>query len=339
MRIRWRGLELPNRVVPEVEGSSDTYGKFTIEPFERGFGATIGNSLRRILLSSLEGSAVTRIRIQGVQHEFTALPGIVEDVTEVCLNVKSLIVKNRSATSRTVRIEKSERGVVTGADIVGDEQIEVVNKDLVIATMTDDVSFQLEMQIENGRGYVPASEQYEQEPELGVIPLDAIYSPVLRVRYRIEETRVGQRTNYDRLILEIWTDGTITPENALVESAKILRKHLSPIITYREAGPVTSPDGGLRNMIDATGYAPVDLELEEKLQQSLAELNLSVRATNCLESEGINSVRDLVLRSEDQLLQVRNFGETTLQEVRERLGAIGLRLGMRLPQYLQRDAR
>jgi DNA-directed RNA polymerase subunit alpha len=340
MRIRWRGLELPNRVVAEHAGADgNVYGRFVIEPFERGFGATVGNALRRVLLSSLEGSAITRVKMQGVQHEFTAIPGVVEDVTEICLNVKSLIVRNRSATPRVLRIEKHERGVVTAADVTGDEQVEIYNKDLVLATMTDDVSFQLEMTVENGRGYVPASEHYDQEPELGVIPLDAIFSPVQRVRYRIEETRVGQRTNYDRLILEIWTDGTISPDNSLVESAKILRKHLNPIITYREPGPVASPDGGLRSMLEATGYAPVDLELEGKLGQSLAELNLSVRATNCLESEGINSVRDLVVRTEDQLLQVRNFGETTLQEVRERLLAIGLRLGMKLPQYLQHDGR
>jgi len=340
MRIRWRGLELPNRVIPEREGADpNTYGKFSIEPFERGFGATVGNSLRRVLLSSLEGSAVTRVKIQGVQHEFTAIPGVVEDVTEICLNVKSLIVRNRSATPKVIRIEKHERGVVTARDISCDEQVEIYNKELVIATMTDDVAFQIEMNVENGRGYIPASEHYDQEPELGVIPLDAIFSPVQRVRYRIEETRVGQRTNYDRLILEIWTDGTITPDNALVESAKILRKHLNPIITYREAGPSMDPGGGLKNMSDVTGYDPVDLELEEKLGQSLAELNLSVRATNCLESEGINSVRDLVSRTEDQLLQVRNFGETTLQEVRERLAAINLRLGMRLKQSLQREGR
>jgi DNA-directed RNA polymerase subunit alpha len=209
----------------------------------------------------------------------------------------------------------------------------------VIATMTDDVPLFMEMHVENGRGYVPALESAAGEQEVGVIPLDAIYSPITRVRYKIEDTRVGQRTNYDRLTMEIWTDGTIGPEMALVEAAKILRKHLNPIITYREPGPETSPDGGLRNMLEATGYAPVDLELEEKLNQSLAELNLSVRATNCLESEGINTVRDLVLQTDDQLLQVRNFGETTLSEVKERLGAIGLRLGMKLPQSMQQRSR
>ena len=191
--------------------------------------------------------------------------------------------------------------------------------------------FAAELTVNNGRGYVQAAEFFERDPEPGSIPLDAIFSPVTRVRYRIEETRVGQRTNYDKLILEVWTDGTITPEMAVVEASKILRKHLNPFIAYREPGPLMPPESGLRRMMDETGYSPVDQELEEKLAMSLAELELSVRATNCLESEGINSVRDLVSKNEDELLQVRNFGDTTLVEVREQLQKHGLRLGMRVP--------
>jgi DNA-directed RNA polymerase subunit alpha len=336
MRIRWRGLELPSRVALDKETRTSTYGRFVAEPFERGFGSTVGNSLRRILLSSLEGSAVTRARIHGVQHEFTTIPGVVEDVTDICLNLKSLVVKNHSASSKTLRIEKHTRGVVTGADVICDDQVVIINRDLVIATMTDDVPFHVEMTVENGRGYVPASEQYQHEPEVGIIPLDAPYSPVIRVRNTIEETRVGQRTNYDKLTIEIWTNGTIVPEMALVEAAKILRKHLNCFITFREPGPETGPEGGLRGMLESAGYSPVDMELEEKLGKSLAELNLSVRATNCLESVGINTVRDLVVRTDDELLQVRNFGETTLDEVRERLAIIDLRLGMRLPNHAVR---
>jgi len=332
MRIRWRGLELPSNVTSERETATATYGKFVAEPFERGFGATIGNSLRRILLSSLEGCACTQVKIQGIQHEFASVPGVVEDVTDICLNLKSVVVKNASTAEKTLRIDKHDRGVVTGADIITDDQVDVINKDLVIATMTDDVPLSIELTVKNGRGYVPAAEHFENEPEVGVIPLDATFSPVVRVRYKIEDTRVGQRTNYDKLTLEIWTDGTITPEMALVEAAKILRKHLNPFIAYREPGPELPPEAGLKGMMEATGYSPVDLELEEKLNQSLAELNLSVRATNCLESEGINTVRDLVTKGEDQLLQVRNFGETTLTEVTEALGAIGLRMGMKVPQ-------
>lgn len=333
MRIRWRGLELPSKVIPASTDTDDpNYGRFVAEPFERGFGHTLGNSLRRILLSSLEGSAVTRVKVQGIQHEFSTIPGVVEDITDICLNLKSLIIKNRASTTKTLRIERHTRGVVTGADVITDDQVDVINKDLVIATMTDDVPFNIELTVGNGRGYVSATEHYENDPEVGVIPLDAIYSPVVRVRHSIEDTRVGQRTNYDKLIMEIWTDGTVSPEMALVEAAKILRKHLNPFISYREPGPEMPPEAGLKNMATEVGYAPVDLELEEKLNQHLADLSLSVRATNCLESEGINTVRDLVTKTEDQLLQVRNFGETTLLEVRERLSALNLRLGMKPPQ-------
>jgi DNA-directed RNA polymerase subunit alpha len=331
MRIRWRGLELPSKVQLVQATATPTYGMFVAEPFERGFGATIGNSLRRIMLTSLEGSSITKVRIQGVQHEFTTVPGVVEDVTDVCLNIKSVVVKNHSATPKTLRIERHQRGVVTAGDIICSDQVEVLNKSLVIATMTDDVPFNMELTVENGRGYIPASEYHaSHDEEPGQLLLDAIFSPVVRVRYKIEDCRVGQRTNYDKLILEVWTNGTVTPEMAVVEAAKILRKHLTPFVSYREAGAEISPEGGLRGMMDATGYSPVDLELEEKLNQSLAELNLSVRATNCLESEGINTIRDLVTRTEDQLLQVRNFGETTLLEVRDRLSQIGLRLGMKV---------
>jgi len=331
MRIRWRNLELPSRVVPEKETMTATYGKFVIEPFERGFGHTIANSLRRILLSSLEGSAATRAKIHGVQHEFTTIPGVVEDVTDICLNLKSLVVKNHAPTTKTLRIERHEPGVVTAGDIICDDQIEVINKDLVIATVTDSVPLNIELTVENGRGYITAAEIHEKLPELGVIPLDAAFSPVTRVRYKVDDTRVGQRTNYDKLTLEIWTNGTVKPDMALVEAAKILRKHLNPFINYREPGPELPPEAGLKGMLEATGYAPIDLELEDRLNQSLAELNLSVRATNCLESEGITSVRDLVGRTEDHLLQVRNFGETTLTEVKERLTSLGLRLGMKVP--------
>ena len=325
MRIRWRGLELPSQVACERETLAATYGKFTAEPFERGFGVTIGNSLRRILLSSLEGSAVTQIKLHGAQHEFSTLPGVVEDVTDIVLNVKSLVVKNYSDQTRVVRIEKSTGGVVSGADVQADDQVEVINRDHVIATLTDDVAFLLEMVVENGRGYVPAAEHTPQAQEIGIIPIDAAYSPVVRVRYDVVETRVGQKTNYDKLTIEIWTNGSVTPEMALVEAAKILRKHLNPFVQYNELGPIVHSEAR------ALGSTGLDQGTEAKLAMSLAELDLSVRATNCLESEEINTVRDLVTHSEDQLLEVRNFGETTLTEVREKLSDIGLHLGMRLP--------
>ncbi len=325
MRIRWRGLELPSHVVCDKATLTSTYGKFTAEPFERGFGVTIGNSLRRILLSSLEGSAVTQIKIQGAQHEFSTLPGVLEDVTDIVLNVKSLVVKNHSDKTRVIRVEKNQRGPVTGADIELDDQVEVINKDHVLATLTDDVPFLLEMVVENGRGYVPATEHTPQPQEIGIIPVDAAFSPVVRLRYEVEETRVGQKTNYDRLIMEIWTDGSVGPEMALVEAAKILRKHLNPFIQYSELGPP------IHSEARPLGSAGLDQATEAKLNMTLAELNLSVRAMNCLESENIRTVRDLVACTEDQLLEVRNFGEITLKEVREKLADIGLRLGMRLP--------
>lgn len=325
MHIRWRGLELPSVVECEQESLTSTYGKFTAEPFERGFGTTVGNGLRRILLSSLEGSAVTQLRIHNAQHEFTTVSGVLEDVTDIVLNVKSLVVKNHSDSTKVLRVERNTAGIVTAGDIETDESVEVINKDHVLATLTEDVPFVMEMVVENGRGYVPASEHSENNQEIGIIPIDAIYSPVLRVRYTVEETRVGQKTNYDKLILEITTDGSLGPEMALVEAAKILRKHLNPFVQYTTLGPqIRSP---ARTTSGSTG----DPQLEAKLNMPISELKLSVRAGNCLESENIMTVRELVTRNEDSLLEVRNFGETTLIEVREKLSELGLHLGMRVP--------
>jgi DNA-directed RNA polymerase subunit alpha len=325
MRIRWRGLELPSLVRTERSALTPTYGKFVAEPFERGFGVTVGNSLRRILLSSLEGSAVTQIKVHGAQHEFSSLPGVIEDVTDIVLNVKSLVVKNYSEQTRVVRIEKNTKGPITGADVRTDEQTEVINKEHVIANLTENVPFLLEMVIENGRGYVAATEHTPQVQEIGIIPIDAAYSPVTRVRYEVEETRVGQKTNYDKLTIEIWTNASVSPEMALVESAKILRKHLNPFTQYSELGPMVHAE------TRTLGNTPIDQATEAKLAMSLAEMNLSVRAANCLETGNITTVRDLVTKTEEQLLEVRNFGETTLDEVREKLSDLGLRIGMRIP--------
>jgi DNA-directed RNA polymerase subunit alpha len=260
-----------------------------------------------------------------VQHEFSTIPGVVEDVTDIVLNIKGLIVKNYSEARREVRIEKDKRGVVTGADVVTDGQIEILNKDHLIATLTDDVPFVIHLTIDSGRGYIPATDR-AGESEIGVIPVDAVFSPVVRVKYEIEETRVGQKTNYDKLIMEIWTNGTVGPEMALVEAAKILRKHLNPFVQYAEMGAQVHA-----RSISSSMAGMADAAIESKLNLSIAELKLSVRATNCLESENINTVRDLVSRSEDDLLEVRNFGETTLKEVKQKLIEIGLNLGMRLP--------
>jgi DNA-directed RNA polymerase subunit alpha len=236
------------------------------------------------------------------------------------------VVKNHSEQSRTIRIERDQRGVVTAADILHDESVEIINPDHILCTLTDDVPFNIEMTVENGRGYRPAAEGHTDDLEVGAIPIDAIFSPVIRVEYKVDNTRVGQRTNYDKLILRVWTTGTLGPEMALVEAAKILRKHLNPFVQYYEPGPGLPADS-----IGQDGFrdTPLDAELERKLNMSLAELELSVRATNCLESEGITTVRELVSRTEDQLLTVRNFGETTLKEVKAKLHEIGLDLGMK----------
>lgn len=324
MHIRWRGLELPGSVTADPKTLTSTYGKFTAEPFERGFGTTVGNSLRRVLLSSLEGSAVTQIKLAGSLHEFTTIKGVLEDAADIVLAVKSLVVKNHSDSTRVVRIEKSSRGPVTGADIQTDEAVEVVNKDLVLANLTDDVPFELEMVIENGRGYVPASEQSQASQEIGIIPVDAVFSPVTRVKYEVEETRVGQKTNYDKLTMEIWTNGTVTPEMALVEAAKILRKHLNPFVGYTKPGLGVPLPG-------AASLFAVEAPLESRLSMLVSDLRLSLRANNCLHEAGIETLRDLVARSRDELLEVRNFGETTLQEIEEKLRENGLQLGMNVP--------
>jgi len=321
MHIRWRGLELPGSVVADVGTLTGTYGKFTAEPFERGFGTTVGNSLRRVLLSSLEGSAVTQIKIAGTLHEFSTVKGVQEDVTDIVLAVKSLIVKNHSDTTRVIRVERGTRGPVTAADIQTDEAVEIINKDLVLATLTDDIPFELEMVIENGRGYVPASEQSQASQEIGIIPLDAAFSPVTRVKYEVEETRVGQKTNYDKLTLEIWTDGTVTPEMALVEAAKILRKHLNPFVGYTKPGPSVP-------LPAAADVFAVEAPLESRLGMLVSDLRFSGRAANCLHEEGITTIRELVARTREELLEVRNFGENTLQEIEEKLQELGLRLGM-----------
>ena len=324
MHIRWRGLELPGSVVADAKTLSPTYGRFVAEPFERGFGTTVGNSLRRVLLSGLEGSAVTQLKLAGSLHEFTTIKGVVEDVTDIVLAVKSLVVKNHSESTRVIRVEKSTKGPVTAADIQTDDAVEVVNKGLVLATLTDDVPFELEMVVENGRGYMPASEQSQASQEIGIIPVDAAFSPVTKVKYEVEETRVGQKTNYDKLTLEIWTDGTVTPEMALVEAAKILRKHLNPFVAYTQPGPAVS--------LPATGdLFAVEAPLESRLGMLISDLRLSLRASNCLHESGIETMRDLVSRTREELLEVRNFGETTLQEIEEKLSDLGLRLGMHVP--------
>ena len=329
MRVTWRGLELPTRVEKDATVSTDRYCRFFIEPFERGFGTTVGNSLRRVLLSSLEGSAVTSIRIAGVDHEFTSIAGVMEDATDIVLNVKSLVIQLQGDGPKTMKVSANKAGAVTAAKIVADPAIEVVSKDTVLATLTENVKFEMEMIVENGRGYVPVADRIADtdrfEQEIGRIHLDAVYSPVTRVRYTTENTRVGQRTNYDKLILEIWTNGTITPEMALVEAGKILRKHINPFVQYFELGEETV----VGEVAEEESKPPVDQELEAKLNTPIQELELSVRASNCLESVKVETVRQLVQMTEADLLKIRSFGKTSLREIKRKLADIGLSLGMK----------
>jgi DNA-directed RNA polymerase subunit alpha len=333
MRVRWRGLELPNRVVADQKFRSDVYGRFVVEPFEHGFGTTVGNSLRRVLLSSLEGAAVSSIKIKGVQHEFSSLPGVMEDVTDIVLNVKNLVVKLEGDEPKPMRLAARGPGEVTADMIQADTAVTILNKDLVIATLTEPIEFDMELRVTKGRGYVPGAEHIpaNEEQESGVIYVDSIYSPVQRVRYKIEETRVGQKTNYDKLTLEIWTNGTVAPEMALVEAAKIFRKHLNPFVQYFELGNERVSD-------EAAAAASVDEELIRKLNMPIGELELSVRASNCLESARIETVAHLVSQTDAGLLKLRSFGRTSLREVKRKLQDLGLDLGMTLPEGVSAPA-
>ena len=329
MRITWRGLELPTNVLRDEAVSSNTYGRFYVEPFERGFGTTIGNSLRRVLLSSLEGSAVTSIKIKGVDHEFTTIEGVVEDITEIILNVKQLVVRLQGEEPKVLMVSANKAGAVTAGMIECDASVQIANPDLVLATLTEDVSFEMEMLLDNGRGYSPAAERIAQadrfDQEIGGIEIDAIYSPVLRVRYKTEDTRVGQRTNYDKLIIEIWTDGTVTPEMAMVEAGKILRKYINPFVHYAELGEETVGEEVVAEQVEEEG---VDEELAAKLAMPIEALDLTVRSSNCLDSNHIETVGQLVKMSEADLLKIRSLGKTSLREIRRKLADMGLSSGM-----------
>src|SRR5579862_1867159 len=331
MRIRWRGLELPSRVLRDEQVSTDTYGRFTAEPFERGFGTTVGNSLRRILLSSLEGAAVTHIKLKGAEHEFSSINGVMEDVTDIILNIKSLVVKLDSDEPKEMKLHARKAGAVTAGMIEADPAITIVNKDMVIATLTEDVPFSMTLSVDKGRGYVTAAENITdtEEQEIGLIAVDSIYSPVTRVRYSTEDARVGQKTDYDRLILEIWTNGTVSPEMALVEASKILRKHLNPFVQYFELGTDTANEDAVAALRDAN-KSLIDPDLQQKMNMTVQELDLSVRANNCLESAKIATVRDLVKKTDADLRNVRSVGKTSLRELKRKLADLGLSLGMDL---------
>ncbi len=326
MRIRWRDFEVPNLVICDESTRTSQYGKFIVEPFEKGFGVTIGNSLRRILLSSLEGAAVVNVKIEGVQHEFSTLTGVFEDVTDIILNLKSLLLVLYDGDVAELKIRADKKGEVRGADIQHGSEIRIVNPDLLIATLTQDVPLNIDMTVRRGRGYLTAEENSKNDSEIGVIWVDSAFSPVSRVRYKTEDTRVGQLTNYDRLILEVWTNGTLSPDMALVESSKILRRHLSPFLQYADIGTSVQNENGLTGE-DTLQVSDKD-DRRRRLEMPISSLDLSPRALHCVEAQSIGTVGDLVRKSEADLLKVRNFGKTTLLEIKTKLREFGLSLGM-----------
>lgn len=329
-RVRWLGFELPSRVVVDEATLGEKYGKFIAEPFERGFGHTIGNSLRRVLLSSIEGAAPYAVKIRGVQHEFSGIEGCAQDVTEIVLNIKQIRVRLEGDDPTTLSVEKKGPGDVKAGDLTVNERTEVVNKDLVLATLTAPVEFRMEVMFKKGRGYVPDEENIDPNFPVGVIPVDSIFTPVTRVQYSVESTRVGQRTNYDRLVLEIWTDGTVKPENALVEASLILRKHVNPFVRFYEIGPELPLTGREMPSLESP-EARKARELRDKLSLPVQVLDPSVRAENCLSAEGIKTIGELVRRTEQDMLAVRKFGKTSLSELKRKLADMGLSFGMDLP--------
>jgi DNA-directed RNA polymerase subunit alpha len=309
-------IEIEKPKIDCLEMSDDyTYGKFTIEPLERGYGTTLGNSLRRILLSSLPGVAVNWVKIDGVLHEFSTIPGVAEDVTEIILNLKSLSAQIYSDEPKVVRIEAQGEGIVTAGDIIVPEDVEILNKDLVIATLDTHAKFNMEIAIQKGRGYVPAERNKQSGLPIGVIPVDSIYTPVNKVNYTVENTRVGQITDYDKLTIEVLTDGSVKPDEALSLGAKILSEHLNLFIK------LTEHVNNVEIMVEKE-----EGRKEKALEMTIEELDLSVRSYNCLKRAGINTVEELIQKTEEDMMKVRNLGKKSLEEVDHKLRALGLGL-------------
>lgn len=309
-------IEIEKPKIEAVEMSSDgTYGKFVVEPLERGYGTTLGNSLRRILLSSLPGAAATSVKIEGVLHEFSTVPGVVEDTTEIILNLKRLSLKIHSDEEKRLVIDAEGPKTLTAADIQADSDVEVLNPDLHIATLANGAKFYMEIQANRGRGYVPADRNKREDMEIGVIPIDSIYTPISRVNYSVENTRVGQVTNYDKLTLELWTDGSIRPDEAVSLAAKILNEHLMLFV-------------GLTDKVKDTEIMveKEDDKKEKVLEMTIEELDLSVRSYNCLKRAGINTVQELCSKTEEEMMKVRNLGRKSLEEVQEKLSELNLSL-------------
>lgn len=322
MGIKWRDFQMPKRLECDESTYTDKYGKFIAEPFERGYGVTLGNSLRRILLSSIEGSAVTSIKVDGVEHEFATLPGVMESVADIVLNLKQIILRSHSKVTKTIYVKTNKKGVITAGDIICDETVEVLNPDLHILTLTKDVPFSMEMEVSRGRGYVPA-DMNKKEGEIGTIAIDSIFTPIVKVAYHVENTRVGQKTDYDKLILEIWTNGGINPKEALLYAANILQRHLDVFVSYGQLPEEEEEEEEISSEEQA---------LYEKLRLPISELELSVRSANCLKDANIKTIADLVKKTEEELLSYRNFGKKSLSEIADLLKVMGLSLGMKVDQ-------
>ena len=318
MIIRTKEFQMPQKLGVESETLTSTYGKFFAEPFERGFGTTIGNAIRRVLLSSIAGAAVTSVKIETVLHEFTTVAGVKEDVTDLILNIKNLRFKVHSDRPKTVRLKKKGPGEACGRDIIHDADVEVLSPDLHIATLDKDAQLEMEMTIRIGHGYVPAERNKEETMAIGVIPVDSIFSPVRRVNFTVENARVGRMTDYDKLTLEIWTDGSVKPDDALAYAAKIMKDHMTIFINFDETiQPALAPTEDQKS------------ELNKNLFRSVHELELSVRAANCLKNANIKTIAELVQKSEGEMLRTKNFGRKSLNEIKEILSDMGLSLGMK----------
>jgi len=315
-------FELPSKLTKVEDGATPTYAKFIAEPFEAGYGHTVGNSLRRVLLSSIEGAAISSIKIEGVNHEFQSIDGVVEDVTEIVLNLKKVLIVSHKRETLTLSIKASKAGAVTAADIQADANIQIINPDQVICTLDTKRAFEAEIEIKTGRGYFPGEQNKKEEQAIGVIPIDSLFSPVRLVKYAVEATRVGQITDYDKLILEVWTDGRITPDDALKQGASILKHHLDVFDRVSEEAYEFESQ--------QSEVSEEQNKLRKLLNMSVNEIELSVRAANCLNNANITTVGELAMKTEQEMLKYRNFGKKSLNEIKEKLEALGLSLGMKL---------
>jgi DNA-directed RNA polymerase subunit alpha len=326
MPVRLGRFELPKRLAKDESSASPTYAKFVAEPFETGYGHTIGNALRRVLLSSLEGAAITSVKIDGAMHEFAAIEGVVEDVTEIVLNLKKIRFKMHSRDTQTLLLSVNKEGGVVASNLQLNQSVELVNPEQHICTLDKKRKFEMELEVKVGRGFCPGDENKRPDQAIGVIAIDSLFSPVSRVRYSIEAARVGQRTDYDKLILEVWTDGRLTPDDALLQASAILQHHLDVFVGYD------------KNAVEfEEEQKPIDDEkakLRKLLNMSVNEIELSVRAANCLNNANITTVGQLAMKSEQEMLKYRNFGKKSLNEIKEKLSSLGLSLGMSIDAAL-----